>query len=427
MRPGSRSSPTSSSLTGGSLDDPRTGVEKLKAHQGVELLRCLGCGAGGAAEWRGDRGAYYNTAAWAIADKGLPIAFVVPKEGAPANDIRVHIADGTKNLDAALAVRQLRGERGGDKLPCREAIRRAADQADKTLRKGQGAHALGRRRVSVKNLAIPNWDAINAKRQALTEVWNRQVAGKIADAAQRARRRAGDAHDAGRGRRRRPSQAIRCGDRPRRCLARRSAAGEFIALLGPSGCGKTTLLRCTAGFVDPTSGEIRINGRSMNGVPPNRRPVNTVFQQYALFPHMTAVENVAFGPRRKRVAAAERRASRRRRLAMVGLEGFGSRYPRELSGRTAAARRARPRHREQARRAASRRAARRARPEAAKAHAGRAQAAASPARHDLPFRDPRSGGGAHYGGSHRRHARGRDRAARHRGPDLPQSQLALCG
>ena len=108
--------------------------------------------------------------------------------------------------------------------------------------------------------------------------------------------------------------------------------GEFIALLGPSGCGKTTLLRCTAGFVEPTSGEIRINGRLMKGVPPNRRPVNTVFQQYALFPHMTVVENVEFGPRRKRVPAAEGARLGAEALAMVGLEGFGSRYPRELSG-----------------------------------------------------------------------------------------------
>jgi spermidine/putrescine transport system ATP-binding protein len=108
--------------------------------------------------------------------------------------------------------------------------------------------------------------------------------------------------------------------------------GEFIALLGPSGCGKTTLLRCTAGFVEPTAGEIRINGRSMRGVPPNRRPVNTVFQQYALFPHMTVLENVEFGPRRQRIPAAERTRRSAEALAMVGLEGFGSRYPRELSG-----------------------------------------------------------------------------------------------
>jgi len=108
--------------------------------------------------------------------------------------------------------------------------------------------------------------------------------------------------------------------------------GEFIALLGPSGCGKTTLLRAVAGFVEPTSGEVRINGRSMHGVPPNLRPVNTVFQQFALFPHMTASENIAFGPRRQRLAMGEVASRVREALAMVGLEGLGERYPRELSG-----------------------------------------------------------------------------------------------
>jgi spermidine/putrescine transport system ATP-binding protein len=108
--------------------------------------------------------------------------------------------------------------------------------------------------------------------------------------------------------------------------------GEFIALLGPSGCGKTTLLRAVAGFVEPTSGEIRINSQSMTGVPPNLRPVNTVFQQYALFPHMTAFENVAFGPRRQRLALGEIQSRAKDALAMVGLEGLGERYPRELSG-----------------------------------------------------------------------------------------------
>src|ERR671917_1016529 len=108
--------------------------------------------------------------------------------------------------------------------------------------------------------------------------------------------------------------------------------GEFIALLGPSGCGKTTLLRCAAGFVSPTSGEIRINGKSMAGVPPNRRPVNTVFQQYALFPHLSVLDNVEFGPRRKRVPAIERKRLSAEALAMVGLEGLEARFPRELSG-----------------------------------------------------------------------------------------------
>jgi spermidine/putrescine transport system ATP-binding protein len=108
--------------------------------------------------------------------------------------------------------------------------------------------------------------------------------------------------------------------------------GEFIALLGPSGCGKTTLLRAVAGFVEPSSGDILINGRSMKGVPPNLRPVNMVFQQYALFPHMTAIENVAFGPRRQRLAPRDVKKRVSDALAMVGLEGLGARYPRQLSG-----------------------------------------------------------------------------------------------
>ncbi len=108
--------------------------------------------------------------------------------------------------------------------------------------------------------------------------------------------------------------------------------GEFIALLGPSGCGKTTLLRAIGGFVEPTSGEIIIGGRPMRGVPPNHRPVNTVFQQYALFPHMTVTQNLEFGPRRKRLPRAEVEQRVKEALAMVGLESLGARYPQELSG-----------------------------------------------------------------------------------------------
>lgn len=75
--------------------------------------------------------------------------------------------------------------------------------------------------------------------------------------------------------------------------------GEFIVLLGPSGCGKTTLLRSIAGFMQPDSGRIAIDGQDVSRLPPYRRPLNTVFQNYALFPHMTVLENVAYGPRRQ--------------------------------------------------------------------------------------------------------------------------------
>ena len=108
--------------------------------------------------------------------------------------------------------------------------------------------------------------------------------------------------------------------------------GEFLALLGPSGCGKTTLLRLIAGFIEPTSGELFIGGQSMAGVAPNRRPVNTVFQNYALFPHLTVAENVAFGPRRRRVAKSEVKSGVAETLALVGMDEFVNRYPSELSG-----------------------------------------------------------------------------------------------
>ncbi|GAA5629208.1 spermidine/putrescine import ATP-binding protein PotA [Brucella sp. NBRC 12953] len=110
------------------------------------------------------------------------------------------------------------------------------------------------------------------------------------------------------------------------------AEGEFLALLGPSGCGKTTLLRSIAGFVDNVAGEILIDGKSMRDLPPNKRPVNTVFQNYALFPHMTVADNVAYGPRRNgasRKAAAERADES---LTTVGMHDFRLRYPTQLSG-----------------------------------------------------------------------------------------------
>jgi len=108
--------------------------------------------------------------------------------------------------------------------------------------------------------------------------------------------------------------------------------GEFFALLGPSGCGKTTTLRSIAGFEDPTSGDILLRGRPVQGVPPFHRPVNTVFQDYALFPHMTVRQNVMFGLRMARVAAEEARRRADQALELVHLPGVGERRPGQLSG-----------------------------------------------------------------------------------------------
>jgi spermidine/putrescine transport system ATP-binding protein len=112
----------------------------------------------------------------------------------------------------------------------------------------------------------------------------------------------------------------------------RIAEGEFFSLLGPSGCGKTTTLRMIAGFEEPTSGQILLHGRDMVGVPPFRRDVNMVFQQYALFPHMDVFENVAFGLRRKKVDKDEIKRRVAEALSLVELEGREKRKPRQLSG-----------------------------------------------------------------------------------------------
>jgi len=110
------------------------------------------------------------------------------------------------------------------------------------------------------------------------------------------------------------------------------AEGEFFSLLGPSGCGKTTTMRMIAGFEDPTTGTVRLRGRDVTGVPPNKRDVNMVFQSYALFPHMNVFENVAFGLRRRNVPRDQISRQVDDMLEIVDLGGRGHRRPRELSG-----------------------------------------------------------------------------------------------
>src|SRR5436305_2846032 len=110
------------------------------------------------------------------------------------------------------------------------------------------------------------------------------------------------------------------------------ADGEFLVLLGPSGCGKTTTLRMIAGFVEPSGGSATIGGTDVTYLPPWRRNTGMVFQSYALFPHMTVAENVAFGLEMRRISKAEIAARTKEVLRMVRLEGYAERLPRQLSG-----------------------------------------------------------------------------------------------
>jgi spermidine/putrescine transport system ATP-binding protein len=110
------------------------------------------------------------------------------------------------------------------------------------------------------------------------------------------------------------------------------AHGEFFTLLGPSGCGKTTTLRMIAGFEQPSEGEIRIEGTDVAGLPPHKRPTNTVFQSYALFPHLSVEANVAFGLKRKRVSKEETAERVAAELRRVGLASEANRRPNQLSG-----------------------------------------------------------------------------------------------
>lgn len=109
-------------------------------------------------------------------------------------------------------------------------------------------------------------------------------------------------------------------------------AGEYCVLLGPSGCGKTTLLNIIGGFADPTGGRLTIGGRDMVGVPAAKRPTTTVFQDYALFPHMTLIDNVGFGLRMRGIGRAARNAKAQEMLYLVGLKGADRKKPSELSG-----------------------------------------------------------------------------------------------
>lgn len=112
----------------------------------------------------------------------------------------------------------------------------------------------------------------------------------------------------------------------------RVRSNEFLTLLGPSGCGKTTLLKCIAGFEDIDQGQITFTGESLRSTPAHRRPFNTIFQSYALFPHLSVADNIGYGLDVAGTERAERNKRVEEALELVGLSGFGKREPQQLSG-----------------------------------------------------------------------------------------------
>ncbi len=190
-------------------------------------------------------------------------------------------------------------------------------------------------------------------------------------------------------------------------------SGEFFSLLGPSGCGKTTTLRLIAGFEQPTSGRILLDGTDMAGVPPHKRNVNTVFQSYALFPFLSVFDNVAFGLRYQKLSKAETDQAGARGARPGPDELVREAPPRAAVRRPAAAGGAGPRPGPRARRAAAGRAARRPRRQAAPLAQGGTQGAPGAGRHHLPLRHPRPGGSADHVGPAGRDELRPDRPARH--------------
>ena len=178
---------------------------------------------------------------------------------------------------------------------------------------------------------------------------------------------------------------------------------EFLTLLGPSGCGKTTTLRIIGGFATPTSGDVLFDGVRINDVPPYQRQINTVFQKYALFPHLNVYENIAFGLRMQKLPEAEIKERVMEMLETVSLKGFEHRRPEALSGgqqqRVAIARALvnRPQG------AAAGRASGGPGPEAAEGYADRIKADSAAGGHHLYLCDPRSGGGSDHVRHHRGH------------------------
>ena len=179
------------------------------------------------------------------------------------------------------------------------------------------------------------------------------------------------------------------------------AEGEFFSLLGPSGCGKTTTMRMIAGFEEPTRGSVFLRDVDVTDVAPNKRDVNMVFQSYALFPHMSVFDNVAFGLKRKKVPAAEIKRRVGEMLEIVDLVGREKRSPACAFRWPAAAGRGGQGAGQPAPGTVARRTPGRTGPEAAPAHAGRTQTDPARSRSHVRLCDPRPGRGADHVGSDR--------------------------
>ena len=241
-------------------------------------------------------GAHFNVGAWDLIDKGLPIGFAVPKEGAWATDARLHL----------VRARRTRPPRSASSTPRSRRRPRPAWRSGSTwgrpsehpgaARRGAQA-ALGRRRLGAEPEPVrlePDQQPPRRSHRGLEPPGRPQALN------------AGTAMSAllsieGVSTRFGAYQAL---DRIDLAINQ----GEFVALLGPSGCGKTTLLRSIAGFLTPDAGRILIEGRDVSRLPPHHRPLNTVFQNYALFPHMSVLDNVARPAPSGRVAGRSRRA-----------------------------------------------------------------------------------------------------------------------
>ena len=195
-------------------------------------------------------------------------------------------------------------------------------------------------------------------------------------------------------------------------------AGEFFSLLGPSGCGKTTTLRCIAGFETLDEGSIRLRGERLDDKPPHRRDVGLVFQNYALFPHLTVFDNIAFGLRLRRVAKAEIAERVGRILRLVDLPEMATALSGAAVGRPAAARRDRPLAGPRTAHPDVRRAALQPRLQAPHPDARRVEEPAAPARQDRDLCHPRPDRGLGAVRPHRGPVARKDRADRHPGRHL---------